>query len=130
MYVGVWDEVPTDLKSKLQNILPADLEKLVAYDLKKNPGKFLNATLRMCQAMELVAKGKKKKKRHFLPTRTSNVPCHAKFDTETIAQMLVAYKERTEARKLAVTREDYNDWVWNKAFDLSHKMFRKMKGFA
>lgn len=29
-----------------------------------------------------------------------------------------------------MTGEDYNDWVWQKAIDLSHKMFHKMKGFA
>ena len=127
VFVGIWDDIHVNLKSKLQDVLPANVEKLVAYDLKKNLGKYLNATLRMCQAME---RGMSRKKTSFLPTRTSNIPCHTKFDTEAISQMLVPYKERTEARKLAVTREKYNDWVWQKAMDLSHKMFHKMKGFS
>lgn len=79
--VGIWGEVPTDLKSKLQEILPANVERSVAYDLKKNP---LNAMLKMRQAMEPVSEEKRKKikKKYFLLTRTSNVPCHVKFNTE------------------------------------------------
>ena len=102
-----WNDVLIDLKSKLQDILPT--------------------TLSMCREMERVKNAKKKI--HFLPTRTSNIPCHAKFDTETMAQMFVPYKERVEARKSALDREDYNDWVWTKVVDWSQMVFRKMKGF-
>ena len=49
VFVGMWDEVPTNLKSGLEEIFPADVERSVAYDLKKNPGKYLNATLKMCR---------------------------------------------------------------------------------
>ena len=109
VFANHWNDVPIDLKRKLRDILPADVEKSVAYDVMKNPEKYLNATLSMCREMERVQNVKKKI--HFLPTRTSNVPCHAKFDTETMAQMFVPYKERVEARKSALHREDYNDWV-------------------
>ena len=79
----------------------------------------------MCQVMK---GGARSLRRKILPTRTSNVPCHTNLDTETVSQMLISYKERTDTRKLKETRGDYNDWVWQKVIDLSHKIFRKMKG--
>lgn len=34
---GNWDDVPIDLKSKLQNVLSASVEKSVAYDPREVP---------------------------------------------------------------------------------------------
>ena len=51
------------------------MEKSVAYDLKKDPGKYLDAMLKMCQAME-------RRKIHFLPTRTTNVMPNSRLNSD------------------------------------------------
>ena len=55
----------------------------------------------------------------FMPTRRSNVPCHCKLDTETIAQLFVSYSERVQQRKAAEDRIVYNNWVWSKVLNLN-----------
>ena len=50
----------------------------------------------------------------FMPIRRSCVPCHVKFDTEVLAQLLIPYGEGMKQRNEASDRKSYNDWVWNK----------------
>lgn len=104
----MWASGTKFLKSKLLQIIPADIKRSVAYDIKKNTGNYVNAMLKMCRALQTDTgrrRKRRRRRRHFLLTRTSNVPCHAKLDTEAVTQILVPAKERTEARKLAGTRE-------------------------
>lgn len=76
---GQWASIPKDLEKALRAIFPSDVERCMAYDLKKHPEKYLDTTLKMCRKMEGGAKliG-------FMPTCRSNVPRHAKFDTEAV----------------------------------------------
>ena len=74
------------------------MEKSVAYDLKKNPEQYLNATLSMCREREKDAGTNAKKKINFLPTTTR-------------VKLFAPYKLRVEARKRAVDRQDFNDWA-------------------
>lgn len=67
VFANHWKDVPTDLKSKLWDVLPADVERSVAYDVKKNPEKYLNATLRMRREMERPEIAAKKKIRFQCP---------------------------------------------------------------
>ncbi len=67
---GNWKCIPADLRTKLQEVLLEDVEKSVNYDLKKNPSKYLDSTLKMCKA---TGDGMKI---GFLPTRRSNIPYH------------------------------------------------------
>ena len=50
------------------------------------------------------------------PLRTSCIPKHVKIHTEILAQILVPHKEAVLARKNALTRNHYNDWVWNRCW--------------
>ena len=95
---------------------------------KTPPCKYLNATLRMCRVMER-AKNPTKKKLHFFVVRTRNVPCHAKFDTGVVSRMFVPYSEMVKARKAALDREAYNDWVWAKVVDRSQKVSGRLRGY-
>ena len=38
VFVGNWENVPVDVKGKILDILPVNLDKSVAYDLKKDQG--------------------------------------------------------------------------------------------
>ena len=86
VFSGKWDDISDQLTSIIARVLPREIERSVNCDLAKNPGKYLQSTLRMCQ---LAGEGYKM---GFLPTRRGNVPCHAKFDTESIAQLFVESK--------------------------------------
>ena len=105
VFAGYWKDIPTNLELNLREILPGDVERSVAYDLKKNTAKYLEETLKIM--WKAVKDGTKRI--YFLPTRRSNIPCHQKFDTEAMAQLFISYKERMENRKLALDREHYND---------------------
>ena len=85
----------------------------MAYGVKKNPEKYLDATLRMCREREKDEVKNPKRKIRFLPTRERSVLCHSKFDTETTATLFVPWKIRVEARKRAADRKYYNDLVWD-----------------
>ena len=54
-----------------------------------------------------------KPKVQFLPSRRSWVPCHVKFDTESILQMFTPNKRRLEWRKrFGEDRKAFNESVW------------------
>ena len=50
---------------------------------------------------------------NFLPVRKSCIPCHSKFDTETVGLMFIKAKDRKKKRSEAENRSDYNDYVWS-----------------
>ena len=55
IFANHWNNIPTYyLESRLRDILPTNVERSVAYDVKKNPEKYLNATLKMWRDMERV----------------------------------------------------------------------------
>ena len=93
------DDVFNDWRASC-NVLSTSVEQSELYDLKNNPGKYLNATLRMCQAMEQGT-------RYIFFALVLGM-FHV---MQNLTLKLVPYKEGMEARKL---REDYNDWVWQK----------------
>lgn len=120
-----WNSVPESLRDALRTVLPVGVEKSVYYDLKNSPCKYLNCTLQMCVLMEGKEPGFKPS---FMPTRRGNIPCHCKFDTESLSQILIPYKERVDARKLLVDRTLYNEWVWEKFLDI-RAVSKKLKGY-
>ncbi len=106
-FLGEWRDMDPSLAETLRKILPAEIEKCsVYYDLAKSPGKYVDSTRRICNAMG------KECKVHLLPSRRSWVPCHIKFDTESILEMFIPYKRRMEWRKSF--GEDKKALVWGK----------------
>lgn len=89
LFARSWSDVPSWLRRDLEGIIPPDVEKSVAYDVKKKPERYLSGTLNMCLEMEGAEDSKCKAKVHFFPTRISSIPCHCKFDTETVASFFV-----------------------------------------
>lgn len=120
VFANKWVEVPPELKYDLRSILPSEPRKNVAYDLTIDPSRYVESTLRISRLMgdvgNLVT---------FMPTRRSNVPCHCKLDTETIAQLFVSYSERVQQRKAAEDRIAYNNWVWSGVLQLNTKLIAR-----
>lgn len=92
-----FDSVPDEIRDQVRSLIPADVDKCVRYDVKRNPGKYVGVTLKLCQL------AKDEDKVCFMPTRRSNIPCHAKMDTECVSQAFVPYAERSAARKEAAS---------------------------
>ena len=86
---------------------------------------YLNSVLQMCRQLEGDGFGRRL---FFMPTRRSNIPCHCKFDTEAMSQIVLSNKERVEARKHLEDRLDYNTWVWDKVVDVS-RLTKRLKGW-
>lgn len=122
---GDWENVEPWLKSALGEVLPREIEKgSIHYDLKKSPEKYVACTRRLCRAMGDDCKIQ------FLPSRRSWVPCHVKFDTESVLQMFVPYKTRVEWRKrFGEDRKGFNDAVWDTILD-SKKVDSKSRKFS
>lgn len=99
IFSGRWEGIPESLASIICKVLPKEIDKSVYYDLKANPSKYLNSTLKMCQMAG------KQFKMAFMPTRRSNIPCHMKLDTEVIAQLFISSKEKMEAKKNKINPE-------------------------
>lgn len=103
--------MPETCASALKRVLPPSPKKnSTFYDLKVSPSRYFAATLSLCREL-----GPDSCKFSFCPTRSSCILFHVKLDTETIAQLLLPYKQCVEARKTfdLEGRKDYNDWVWN-----------------
>lgn len=119
-FAGHWESVPESMRERLREVLPKEVERCVQYDLKKDPSRYVESTLRICLAMG------KECKICFLPT-----PRHVKMDTETVAQAFVPYSERIDARRKAIDRKAFNEWVWSRVLQME-KISKKMrkKGFS
>lgn len=65
----------------------------IYYDLKKSPGKYVECTRKICKAMG------EECNINFLPSRRSWVPCHVKFDTESVLEMFTPCKRRMDWRR-------------------------------
>ena len=116
-----WDEVPSEIVNVLKGVLPLDVKKNVAYDLVRDPSRYIESTLRISRLMgdsgSLVC---------FMPTRRSNLPCHCKIDTEAAAQIFLSYSERVRERKAVEDRKAYNNVVWSKVLHLD-RVNRKLR---
>ena len=64
------------------------------YDLKASPSRYLEPTLLLCREL-----GPELCKFSSCPTRSSCMPCHVKFNTESIAQILLPHKRCMESEK-------------------------------
>lgn len=121
VFADRWDEVPSDIVGVLKGVLPPDAKKNVAYDLVRDPSRYVESTLRISRLMgdtgSLVC---------FMPTRRSNLPCHCKIDTEAAAQIFLSYSERVRERKAVEDRKTYNDVVWSKVLHLD-RVNRKLR---
>ena len=108
VFSGNWENIEPTLENSLRKVLPADIEKgNIYYDLKKSPGKYVACTKRLCKAMGEDCKI------HFLPSRRSWVPCHVKFDTESVLQMFTTNRRRMEWRRsFGEDRIAFNKSVW------------------
>lgn len=107
-FSGDWENIEPCLANTLRKVLPNEIEKgSVHYDLKKSPGKYVACTKRLCKEMGDDCKIQ------FLPSRRSWIPCHVKFYTENVLQMLGPYKSRLEwRRRFGEDRKAFNDSVW------------------
>ncbi len=126
-FLGEWEEVVNPYSDSLKRILPQSPAKNnITYDLKANPSKYLEATLRLCREL-----GAEDCKFSFCPTRSSCIPCHCKMDTESLAQLILPRKECVKARNDFGKdgRKEYNDWVWNKVVRRK-KIDSKFKTFS
>ena len=103
-----WMDMNAQLAETLRSVLPGSIEKSsVHYDLAKSPEKYVECTRRLCRLLGEQCKV------HFLPSRRSWVPCHVKFDTESVLQMFISYKRRVEWRKrFGEDRKSFNIAVW------------------
>ena len=122
VFAGEWENIPDSLSRQLKAVLPRNIEKNVWYDLKKNPSEYIRSTMKMCR------EAGEEWNVCFLPTRRNNIPCHLKFDTEAIAQIMLSNKEKVKMRSEAVDRETFNDAVWRLAIKkdlLEKKLERK-----
>ena len=123
-FFGRWQDVPSSCEGPLRRVLPENPANTF-YDLKARPERYFAATAKLCREI-----GEESCKFSFCPTRSSCVPCHCKFDTEAMAQLLLPYKTCVEERKARGKdgRKEYNDWVWN-AFVDRKKVDSKLKKF-
>ena len=80
---GRWDEICPSIVSALKDVLPREV-KNVAYDLVRDPSRYMESTLRISRIV-----GKQWGGVCFLPTRRSNMPHHCKVDIEAIAQFFL-----------------------------------------
>lgn len=56
---------------------------------------------------------------HFIPSRRCWIPCHVKFDTETVLEMFTPNKRRIEWRKsFGEDRKSFNWAVWDTLLDV------------
>ncbi len=79
----------------LKRVLPDNpLKGNTFYDLKARPERYFVATAKLCTEL-----GEENCKLSFCPTRSSCVPCHCKFDTESPAQLFLPNKRCLEKRK-------------------------------
>lgn len=103
-----WENMEPRLRNTLRKVLPDEIEKgSISYDLKKSPGKYVACTKQICKILGNDCK------MQFLPSRRSWVPCHVKFDTESILQMFTPSKRRLEWRRsFGEDRKAFNDSVW------------------
>ncbi len=90
------EETTASVPGKQQHLLPEGF-----------PSRYFKSTLLPCREP-----GPELCKFSFCPTRFSCVPCHFKFGTEYIAQILL-HKQCVEARKSFGRdgRKDFNEWV-------------------
>ncbi len=120
-FLGEWEEVVNPYSDSLKRILPQSPAKNnITYDLKANPSKYLEATLRLCREL-----GAEECKFSFCPTRSSCIPCHCKMDTESLAQLILPRKECVKARNDFGKdgRKEYNEVVRRKKIDSKFKTF-------
>ena len=80
--MGRWVEVDQDIASEMKKMLPSNIEKNVAYDVVKQPMKYLESNLTMSQLVGVERDA----------PRTSSIPCHSKFDMD--AAMFITCKDR------------------------------------
>ena len=106
-----WSNVPSPQKEALKRVLPENPTKdSTFYDIKASPGRYLEATLKLCREM-----GEEKCKFSFCPTRSTCVPCNAKFDTESIVQLMLLHRGEKEIGQRGKSRLLH--WVWNHFLD-------------
>lgn len=88
-----FESLPDSIREKLRSVVPKDVEKCVRYDLK-NTEKYIQATMKLSLLAE------PDRRVCFIPTRRSNIPCHTKIDTESMAQIFIPYSESVQERRL------------------------------
>ncbi len=94
-FLGRWDDLEDTYSEPFKRVLPPNVTKnSIHYDLKANPSRYFEATLRLCREIST-----DDCKFSFCPTRSSCIPCHCKIDTKSLAQLLLPYKECVKARK-------------------------------
>lgn len=97
-----FDSIPVEIREEIWSTLPSHVEKSTRYDLMKSPGKFVGVMMKLVREEDEVC---------FIPTRTSNIPCHTKLDTECVAQVFLSRSNCTAARRNSTSRTMYNEWV-------------------
>ncbi len=91
-FSGNWEDVSVSWESPLKRVLPDNpLKGNTFYDLKARPERYFVASAKLYTEL-----GEENCK---FSTRSPCVPCHCKFDTESLAQFFLPKKRCVEERK-------------------------------
>jgi len=114
--------------TELRALLPTDIQKSIAYDIKVNPLKYLNVSIKMNHKIE----GLGRRPYQVIPNRSNLVPKNITLNTSGIIEVINDTKMKIYSvgySKMNNNAKKYQKYVWVEILRLENRSIFNRKGY-
>jgi hypothetical protein len=115
--------------TELRTLLPNDIQKSVAYDIKVDPLKYLNVSIKMNHKIEEL----ERRPYQVIPNRSNLVPKNITLNTSGIIEVINDKKMKIYAlgySKMNNNAKKYQKYVWTSILKLENRSIFNKKGYS